>query len=206
MRKIQKINIYIIWIASALISVYAFCANKSPEIILKAICTMTATENASKKSRDSKDTIIEQSSMVKEFVSGLCVLVDDGSNEIEEMANKSGMIVEKVERFADMQEETSQRLELLKQATIESNENVSNNLNLAESMKVEYQNVTKYIREVMEEQRNFQQSMSEISNTMQESVDSAAIFLKESEKIKIILEEMNEISLQTNLLSFKCID
>lgn len=168
---------------------------------LKANKLMDATRKASKKANEYKETITEQTNVVKRSVSQLYTLVNSSSEEVNGLSEEADRIVQAVDKFAVTQGETSASIEALKKTILHSNEDVTNNYNLASSMKSEYSNVIKSMKEVFEERKSFEQSMEDIAETIEESVESANVFLTESEKIKNILEEMNEISAQTNLLS-----
>lgn len=158
-------------------------------------------DEASKKAKENKDTIEQQTTLVKEIVNSLHESIKVSAEEVRGLSDEADLIVDAVDRFAITQDDTSRSLEELQNTALRSNHDVIENYNLAASMKTEYANVTKAIKGVMEERENFQKSMNDIAETIQESVDSANSFLEESNKIKSILLEMNEISSQTNLLS-----
>lgn len=158
-------------------------------------------DEASKKEKESKDTIEQQTALVKEIVNSLHESIKVSAEEVRGLSEEADLIVDAVERFAVTQDDTSRSLEELKNTALRSSHDVIENYNLADSMKTEYANVTKAIKDVMEERENFQKSMNDIAETIRESVDSANSFLEESDKIKGILLEMNEVSVQTNLLS-----
>lgn len=162
---------------------------------------MAETEKASKIANAYKETVLNQTNVVQSIVSQLHTSVEVSSQEVNGLSSESEQIVNAVSHVAVSQEETSVSLEELKKTILRSNEDVSNNYELASSMKSEYSNVIKSMKDVLDERENFEQSMKDIAETIQESVESANVFLTESEKIKTILEEINDISAQTNLLS-----
>lgn len=163
---------------------------------------ITALANdASELAKNNKHMIEEQTSLVRNTVSNLHESVEVSAEAVKGLSGEADLIVDAVERFAVTQDETSRSLEQLQSTADRANQEVTENYNLASSMRDEYLNVTKAIREIMGERESFQTSMSDIAETIQESVESADSFLTESDKIKTILIEMEEISSQTNLLS-----
>lgn len=162
---------------------------------------MDDAEKASQSAKEYRDTILQQSEVVKDIVEQLHSSVEASAAEVNGMSKEAGEIVEAVDRFARTQEENSVSLEELKKTTLSANTDMAENYNVVSDMKKQYANVMTSITEVMEEREHFEQSMEEMKGTIQESVESANIFLVESEKIVNILREINDISSQTNLLS-----
>lgn len=162
---------------------------------------MNIGEQASAKAKEYKDKIEQQKDMVQSAVSTFHEFMEQSLDEVEGLSLEAGSISNAVEKFADTQEETSARLEQLSEITSRSNTKVRDNYQLAFNMKDEYTNVTDAIGIVSEERDHFNQSMIHITETIQESVNSANSFLEESDKIITIIDEMNQISAQTNLLS-----
>ena len=162
---------------------------------------MVDAEKASESAKEYRDTILQQSEVVKNIVEQLHSSVETSAAEVNGMSKEAGEIVEAVDRFARTQEENSVSLEELKKTTLHANTDMTENYNVVSDMKNQYANVMTSITEVMEERECFEQSMEEMKGTIQESVESANIFLLESEKIVNIVREINDISSQTNLLS-----
>lgn len=162
---------------------------------------MNAADEASRKANGYRDTIIEKTDLVRSVVHQLNELIKFSSTQLNELSKEASLVVESVKQFETTQQKTSVSFKELERITRTSNEKVWNNYDLASSMKEEYSNVIKGIQDMLFEQESFQHSMEDIAVTIQESVESAKIFMDESVKIKQILDEINEISSETNLLS-----
>ncbi|MDO5521102.1 MAG: methyl-accepting chemotaxis protein [bacterium] len=158
-------------------------------------------KEASNKANQYKDKVVQQSEVVKNIVGQLEASVENSVGEVHTLSDEADVIVDTVTRFGKTQEETSISLQELKDTVTKSNAQILENYELAVSMREEYSNVSHAINIATEEKENLNHSLAEISKTIKESEESANLFLEESDKIASILEEINEISSQTNLLS-----
>lgn len=188
-------------IAGVMITLYVFLAFILYSMIEAANKLMDAAQKASDEATKYKDTIVERTSIVQNMVEELHASVEKSTKEVKGLSKEAETIVDTVKHFAEVQETTSVTLNQLKETTVKSNREIENNLQLASSMKEEYAYVMNAIRVVSEEKEKFNQSMVDISDAIKESVESADVFLTESNRIATILEEINVISSQTNLLS-----
>jgi len=162
---------------------------------------MKSAKESAQKANDYQTASGKQADTVKTFAEELYVLVESGAQEIQNLTLESSAIVKEVEQFAEAQEETSMRLDALKQSTMQSKEDMLNHGKLTSHMKEEYGRVTTVLKSVMHELAGFQEAMNEIGETIEESVVATGVFFTEADQIKNILDDMNVISAQTNLLS-----
>ncbi len=170
-------------------------------VTIRANRLMEASSEASKKANEYKDTVLEQKKLVGNVVEQLQASVEQSNKEVNGLSTEAELIVDTVHRFVKTQEQTSAGLKQLEETAMKSNSEIINNYQLASNMKSEFTYVMDAIKVVSEEREGFIQSMADITETIKESVESANHFLAESNKIASILEEINEISSQTNLLS-----
>ncbi|MDO5293453.1 MAG: methyl-accepting chemotaxis protein [bacterium] len=205
---VYKINpIYIsgddmkVGVAGILLVVYfiIFCILYT--VITRANRLIDLAKQASEKANHYKDTISEQSELVKDTAEKLQRSVEKSTVEVNELSGKARVIADARVDFIKSQEEKLESLQELRDTVTVSNEKSKNNYDLAVGMKNEYANVIQAIQTATVEKDNFNQSMVDVLKTIKESEESANKFLEASEEITSILEEINEISSQTNLLS-----
>lgn len=158
-------------------------------------------EETSEKASEYTVKITKHTELVKNVVGKVQDSVEVSSKAVDQLSQEAEVIVDTVGDFVKEQAATSKVLLQLKNNTEASNTEVLDNYQLASEMKAEYAKVIEAIMTALQEKESFMKSMNDISETIRESVDSANTFLEESNKITMILEEINMISAQTNLLS-----
>lgn len=150
---------------------------------------------------ETSEKLTETSKEINDIALNLNTSISESRNNMNELGNQSESVTDATVQMSKVMEETTHSIIVLDEQISSSTDQVDKNYSVASNLKNSFEDVIQLVCDGNAEGKQVEDSMKDISLTVNEAMESTNVLLQEAKQIAVILDEINSIASQTNLLS-----